>query len=166
MATPARLSCLSLLTNVCAADCSYPTHTLAWLVPPARAYVQIEAVKHHPSIVGWYIADEPDGTTGTPSQWDERVAVMTKVTVTIHKHDDRPTVACLLSLPWYIGSTWQLFLNATDQVWIDLYEDPPGSARTWNATLFPQSIVNHNWATPVLLSSNAYNLDHSGTGSR
>eukprot|EP01048_Picozoa_sp_COSAG05_P031332 COSAG05_NODE_11385_length_516_cov_0.661871_1_plen_139_part_00 len=126
------------------------TRLLGW----CRLLAQIEAVKHHPSIVGWYIADEPDGTTGTPSQWDERVAVMTKVTVTIHKHDDRPTVACLLSLPWYIGSTWQLFLNATDQVWIDLYEDPPGSARTWNATLFPQS---HHCEEEQLAESSACN---------
>ena len=126
---------------------------------------EVEAVKGHPSIVGWYIADEPDGTTGTPAQWDERIAVMTKVSGIIHKVDAiaaRPTVACLLSVPWYIGSTWQLFLNATDQVWIDLYEDPPGSARTWNASLFPQSVVNHNWATPAAMDAITDALAPSG----
>ena len=116
---------------------------------------EVAAVARHPSIVGWYIADEPDG--GMVKGQAERVAVMAKVRALVREADaaagPRPTVACLSSTPWYVGSNWGAFLNVTDEVWVDLYEDPPGSARTWNATKFPQSLADHGWATPAALDA-------------
>eukprot|EP01052_Picozoa_sp_SAG31_P067202 SAG31_NODE_25991_length_450_cov_1.168091_1_plen_109_part_01 len=54
---------------------------------------EVKQVMRHPSIVAWYIADEPD--SGRVPDAD-RVAVVAKVRQLVHANDaqQRPTVAC------------------------------------------------------------------------
>jgi len=82
---------------------------------------------HHPCIVAWYIADEPD--SGRVPDAD-RVAVMHKVKDIVGKTDTkrRPTAACFDTTPAYFHGqhNWIDFLNATDIIMADIYEDDPG----------------------------------------
>eukprot|EP01047_Picozoa_sp_COSAG01_P012418 COSAG01_NODE_560_length_15462_cov_18.361192_3_plen_642_part_00 len=88
---------------------------------------EVREVMHHPSIVAWYIADEPD--SGRVPDAD-RVAVVAKVRQVVRANDakQRPTVACFDTTPaYYHGAhNWPDFLDAVDIVAADIYEDDPG----------------------------------------
>jgi len=85
---------------------------------------EVREVMRHPSIVAWYIADEPD--SGRVPDVD-RVAVVAKVRDVVHATDtrQRPTMACFDTTPsYYHGDhNWPHFVNATDIIAADIYED-------------------------------------------
>jgi hypothetical protein len=83
-------------------------------------------VKHHHSIVGWYIADEPDGAITNVTLTNANARVLGVVYHHLKTLDQRPACICLDSTAPFLDGTpnrhnFPAFLPFADVLWADIY---------------------------------------------
>eukprot|EP01051_Picozoa_sp_SAG22_P000351 SAG22_NODE_8_length_37215_cov_120.960351_19_plen_1710_part_00 len=93
----------------------------------------VSRVKHHRCIVGWYIADEPDGAISNVTLSNANAKVLGLVHNHLKTLDRRPASICVDSTPPYLDGApnrhnFPAFLPFADIIWADIYP------------------VNHHWA--------------------
>lgn len=70
----------------------------------------VNKVKHHRCIVGWYVADEPDGANPNTTTTDANAALLGKMTQHIRTLDPRPTSICVDSTSPFLSESLCLCL--------------------------------------------------------
>ena len=89
----------------------------------------IARVRHHRSIVSWYLADEPDGglsnlSAANREKTQHGAAVLGQVYAHVKARDPRPTAICLDSTPSYLTPdrhNFPVFLPFADILLADIY---------------------------------------------